>query len=185
MLSRQFIVSLWSPARKGLTSWLLSVVFIVFYYFPMCYSGSGAELDCIVSWSSSPQHANFGLCPQKLEKMSIPFMLNFEFASVGQQIKNTVSRYSSNQSPYTILQPMYGNALLEFLSKTLAQISLWIHVYKCTIIEPVHEISNNVVSATSKASDQPAHTRSLIRAFASRLSILKLLSYWQNTIWSF
>ena len=27
--------------------------------------------------------------------------------------------------------------------------------------EPVHEISNNVVCATSKASDQPAHTRSL------------------------
>ena len=38
--------------------------------------------------------------------------------------------------------------------------------------EPVHEISNNVVCATSKASDQPAHTRSLIRALASRLSIL-------------
>ena len=38
--------------------------------------------------------------------------------------------------------------------------------------EPVHEISNNVVSVTSKASDQPAHMRSLIRAFASRLSIL-------------
>ena len=40
------------------------------------------------------------------------------------------------------------------------------------INEPVHEISNNVVCATSKASDQPAHTRSLIRGFASRLSIL-------------
>ena len=39
------------------------------------------------------------------------------------------------------------------------------------IFEPWHEISNNVVCATSKASDQPAHTRSLIRAFASRLSI--------------
>ena len=38
--------------------------------------------------------------------------------------------------------------------------------------EPVHEISNNVVCATSKASDQPGHTRSLIRAVASRLSIL-------------
>ena len=38
--------------------------------------------------------------------------------------------------------------------------------------EPVHEISNNVVCATSKASDQPAHTCSLIRAFASRLNIL-------------
>ena len=43
--------------------------------------------------------------------------------------------------------------------------------------EPVHKISNNVVSATSKASDQPEHMRSLIRAFASRLSILWLLSY--------
>ena len=52
------------------------------------------------------------------------------------------------------------------------------------IIEPVHEISNDVVCATSKASDQPAHTRSLIRGFASRLSILWLLSYWLNTIWS-
>ena len=53
------------------------------------------------------------------------------------------------------------------------------------LIKPVHEISNNVVCATSKASDQPAHTRSLIRAFASRLSILLLLSYWLNTIWRF
>ena len=40
------------------------------------------------------------------------------------------------------------------------------------IYGPVHEISNNVVCATSKASDQPAHMRSLIRAFASPLSIL-------------
>ena len=43
--------------------------------------------------------------------------------------------------------------------------------------EPVHEISNNVVCATSKASDQPAHTPSLIRAFASRLNILGVFSY--------
>ena len=38
--------------------------------------------------------------------------------------------------------------------------------------EPVHEFSNNVVCETSKASDQPAHTRSLMRAFACLLSIL-------------
>ena len=38
--------------------------------------------------------------------------------------------------------------------------------------EPRHEISNNVVCATRKASDQPAHMRSLIRAFASRFNIL-------------
>ena len=35
-----------------------------------------------------------------------------------------------------------------------------------------HEICDNVVGTNSKASDQPAHIRSLIRAFASRLNIL-------------
>ena len=44
-------------------------------------------------------------------------------------------------------------------------------------LEPWHGISNNVVYATSTASDQPAHTRSLISAFASRLNILRVLSY--------
>ena len=47
----------------------------------------------------------------------------------------------------------------------------------CKINEPWHEISNNVVDSTIKASDQPAHTRSLIRAFASRLHILGVSSY--------
>ena len=40
------------------------------------------------------------------------------------------------------------------------------------IIGQRHETSNNVVCATSKGSDQPVHTHSLIRAFASRLNIL-------------
>ena len=40
------------------------------------------------------------------------------------------------------------------------------------IIEPRHEISYNVVYVTSQASDPPAHMRSLIRAFASRLDML-------------
>ena len=48
-----------------------------------------------------------------------------------------------------------------------------------------HEISNTVVGAISKASGQPAHTYSLIRAFASRLHILGVLSYWPNIILSF
>ena len=38
--------------------------------------------------------------------------------------------------------------------------------------EQLHKISNNVVCATSKASNQPVHTRILIRAFASRLNKL-------------
>ena len=45
------------------------------------------------------------------------------------------------------------------------------------IIEPRYEISNNVVCATSKASDQPAHMRSLIRVFANGLNILRVLSF--------
>ena len=43
-----------------------------------------------------------------------------------------------------------------------------------SIYEPRHEISNNVVVAISKASDQPAPRRSLIRAFAGRLIVLWL-----------
>ena len=50
---------------------------------------------------------------------------------------------------------------------------------------PWHEISNNVVCATSKASYQPAHARSLIRAFDNRLNKLMVLIYCLNIIWSF
>ena len=49
MLLRLFIAALWSPAGKGLTSWLLFVMFIVVCYFPMWYTGSGVVLDCIDS----------------------------------------------------------------------------------------------------------------------------------------
>ena len=45
-------------------------------------------------------------------------------------------------------------------------------IFGRVIYEPWHEISNKVVCATSKGSDQPVHTRSLIIAFASRLNIL-------------
>ena len=47
------------------------------------------------------------------------------------------------------------------------QLALWFITY-----EPRHEISNNVLSATSKTSDQPAHTRNLIKVFATHLNIL-------------
>ena len=57
-------------------------------------------------------------------------------------------------------------------------------LYHC-LNERQHEISNSVVCVTSKASDQPAHKCSLIRAFASSLNIQWVLSYWLNIIWSF
>ena len=49
---------------------------------------------------------------------------------------------------------------------------LFFFILHKNINELVHEISNNMVCVTSKGSDQPAHTRSLIRAFAHRLNIL-------------
>ena len=66
--------------------------------------------------------------------------------------KNSDTKYFDNQQRYDDIGTLLRKVHLSF--------------------EPVHEISNNVVCATSKASDQPAHTRSPIRAFASRLSIV-------------
>ena len=60
------------------------------------------------------------------------------------------------------------NIIVSFLSI----FSLLFFSLAYALFQPVHELSNNVVCATSKASDQPAHTRSLIRTFASGLSIL-------------
>ena len=60
----------------------------------------------------------------------------------------------------------------------MTDLNLALHEMSCEtahflhIIEPRLEISNNEVCAASKGSDQPAHKRSLIRAFACRLNIL-------------
>ena len=70
---------------------------------------------------------------------------------------------------------------LFLLFSSLDKISLLrnFSLVKClTINEPVHEISNNVLCVTSKASYQPAHMRGLIRAIADRFEyamIVKLL----------
>ena len=48
MLSRLYIAALWSPEGKGLTSWLLFVMFIVICYFAIWYPGTGVVLDLSV-----------------------------------------------------------------------------------------------------------------------------------------
>ena len=45
--ARLFICALWSPAGKGLTSWLSFVVSSVSLSLPHWYPGSGVVLDCI------------------------------------------------------------------------------------------------------------------------------------------
>ena len=76
------------------------------------------------------------------------------------------------------MEPVSGPACLIFHTHT----DHWMVSYndkkgKIYLFEPRHEISNMVVCATSKGSDQPALTRSLIRAFACHLNMLLVLSY--------
>ena len=47
--ARLFICALWSPAGKGLTSWLSFVVSSVSLSLSHWYPGSGVVLDCIDS----------------------------------------------------------------------------------------------------------------------------------------
>ena len=51
MLSHLFIAALCSPEGKGLTSWLLLVMFIVILLLSHLVSWTGVALDCIDSWS--------------------------------------------------------------------------------------------------------------------------------------
>ena len=71
----------------------------------------------------------------------------------------------------TVIDINFGYTFYQ-LRKPKQIITIKTTAFMLKLTEPVHEISNNVVCATCKASDQPAHTRSLIRTFASRLNIL-------------
>ena len=48
LCARLFICALWSPAGKGLTSWLAFVVSTVSLSLYHWYPGSGVVLDCSV-----------------------------------------------------------------------------------------------------------------------------------------
>ena len=54
--ARLFICALWSPAGKGLTSWLSFVVSSVSLSLSHWYPGSGVVLDCIDSCSLQPYY---------------------------------------------------------------------------------------------------------------------------------
>ena len=46
---RSLLPAVWSPGWNGLISLLLFVMFVVIYYFPIWYTGTGVVLDCIDS----------------------------------------------------------------------------------------------------------------------------------------
>ena len=94
-------------------------------------------------------------------------IINFELDHLSHLVKKQMSMTSKCHiyKPQTIGKP---HILSLFLKAFL-------------IYEPWHDISNIVVCATSDASDQPWYTGgSLIRAFASRLNVLWVLTYWLN-----
>ena len=104
-------------------------------------------------------------------------------------IKTKVPRFSNprfSRQQYMIVSSTQLNSQNLFILSKLAYTMRFRYLSQpnscinVTIIEPRHGISHNLVCATSKASDQPAHMRSLIRAFASRLNILWLLIYWSK-----
>ena len=76
--------------------------------------------------------------------------------------------YSTPLPPPPAVRNAVGKSLPPFHGSQIIILTIDIDL----ILEPWHEISNNKVCATSKGSDQPAHTRRLIRAFASPLTIL-------------
>ena len=70
-------------------------------------------------------------------------------------------RHNNTRHCYASITKLYG------ICKTLM-----FYLFLDISYEPWHGNSNNVVCATSKASDQPVHTDGLIRALASCLNIL-------------
>ena len=78
-----------------------------------------------------------------------------------------------------MLRPVLSRRRIQFLAQEHNAVYVIIFYNLCNSLnllskiityEPCHEITNNVVCATNKGSDQSAHTRSLIIAFAYRLS---------------
>ena len=65
--ARLFICALWSPAGKGLTSWLSFVVSSVSLSLSLWYPGSGVVLDCIDSWSL--HHYLLLICMQSCQSL--------------------------------------------------------------------------------------------------------------------
>ena len=82
-------------------------------------------------------------------------------------------------SVYIVIQffGIFNSGCVMSQSLTMAALHSFPSIEVCGRLEPRHDISNNVVCATNKATDQPALTRSLVRAFASRLNIILLLGY--------
>ena len=89
-----------------------------------------------------------------------------KFIAKNINLKNTESAFINIKYRKEVWSALYK------LENVLYVLKCNCYAYFSQLIVPQHEISNNVECATSKASDHPAQMRSLIRAFAGRLSIV-------------
>ena len=87
-----------------------------------------------------------------------------------------------NHSPATIFQQVRLNEILGLSSCMEYKNLSWVWGWNRKI---GHEDFQQYGMCDQQDSDQPAHTHSLIRAFASRMNIQWLLIYWPNIVWSF
>ena len=82
LCARLFICALWSPAGKGLTSWLSFVVSTVSLSLSHWYPGSDVVLDCIDSWSLHPYLLPLGWGNKSLFKWSWSHVGSTRFAQM-------------------------------------------------------------------------------------------------------
>ena len=113
----------------------------------------------------------------QLTKFEAPRYNDFEISSL-QDLQRAITLINIKNvfeitifKSYRCLVNIRKYTIIQFLGKML-QIKLAIMMCTAKSYETMHENSNNVVCVTSKASNQPGHTRSLIRGFTSCLSIL-------------
>ena len=117
-----------------------------------------------VRTSTSKQTCDFPRMPRPpIPPLDSPMLLNLLHATLFSSISFDNLQHSICKCLFAIKVEKRGACLNGFVRSKL------LLVYK---FEPVYEISNNVVCATSNASDQPANTRSLIIAFTSPFSTL-------------
>ena len=121
----------------------------------------------VCTFVPSPQYQNI-ICK---------FKLRFVCHLFGQRRLWRVCTNIHSKFVHLSVRCINASKMLSVRCAVKSSIKLMLVYQETTRYEPRHEISNNVVCATSKASDQPARKRSLIRAFASRLNILRVLSY--------
>ena len=118
--TRLFICALWSPAGKGLTSWLSFVVSSVSLSLSHWYPGSGVVLDCIDSWSLQPYYFD------SLALLGANWHIKFNVAKC--YFMRVTWHYSHNQilHDYTLHQQTLENVQsTKYLGITITEIMDW------------------------------------------------------------